>query len=87
MNFGNNIEKLGFEHSGWLKVATSENITYMGKPSTADALDDEPVWLVKRIEHHSTAGKDGFQYVTTKYSKHNVKWSERESLSYKYFWE
>lgn len=86
MNFGNNIEQMGFEKSGWLAVATSDNVTYMGKPSTPDAMADDPVWIVKKIEHPSDIGKDGLQYITTKYSKRNVKWSEKENLEYKYFW-
>lgn len=86
MNFGNNIERLGFEKSGWLKVATSDEVTYMGRPETADASDDDAVWLIKKIEHPSAPGKDGFQYITTKYSQRRVRWSEKESLEYKYFW-
>ena len=86
MIFGNNIEQMGFEKSGWQAIATSEQVTYMGKPSTPDAMAEDPVWLVKKIEHPTDTGKDGLQYITTKYSRPNVKWSEKESLEYKYFW-
>lgn len=86
MSFGNNIEAMGFEKSGWSKIATSENFTYMGKPITPDAADDDPVWTVKRIEHNPNPGKDGYQYITITYSDSRVKWSERENLEYKYFW-
>ncbi|MBR4155561.1 MAG: hypothetical protein IKU01_02500 [Bacteroidales bacterium] len=85
MNFGNNIEAMGFEKSGWSKIATSDNITYMGKPMTPDALDDDPVWTIKKIEKGGT-GKDGFEYITITYSQNRVKWNEREKLTYKYFW-
>ena len=84
MFFNNNIEKLGFEKAGWLKIAASDEVTYMGKPLTADASDDEPVWIVKKIEHPSAPGKDGFKYTTIKYSPKNVRWSEKENLEYKY---
>ena len=86
MSFGNNIEQMGFEKSGWLAIATSDNVTYMGKPSTPDAMGDDPVWIVKMIEHPTDIGKDGLQYITIKYSQPNVKWSEKEHLTYKYFW-
>ena len=84
MKFGNNIEQMGFEKSGWLAIAISDNVTYMGKPSTPDAMGDEPVWIVKKIA--ADTGKEGLQYITIKYSKPNVKWSEKENLEYKYFW-
>ncbi len=86
MSFGNNVEVMGFEKSGWSKIAQSENVTYMGKPITPEAQDDEPVWTIKKIEHPPGAGKDGFQYITIKYSQNRVKWSEKENLEYKYFW-
>lgn len=85
MSFENNIEAMGFEKSGWSRIATSENITYMGKPMTPDAKDDDPLWTVKKIEHTPEPGKDGYKYITITYSHSRVKWSDRESLTYKYF--
>ena len=85
MIFGNEIEKLGFEKAGWCKIATSETVTYLGKPMKAAAMDDEPVWIVKKIEHPNLLGKDGLRYTTIKYSAPGVKWSEKENLEYKYF--
>lgn len=84
MSFGNNIEAMGFEKSGWSKIATSENTTYMGKPMTPDAKDDDPLWTVKKIFNEGT-GKDGFEYITITYSQSRVKWSDRAKLTYKYF--
>ena len=85
MIFGNDLEKLCFEKAGWCKIATGEDVTYLGKPLKPLAYDDEPAWIIKKIEHPNLLGKDGLKYTTIRYSAPGVKWSEKENLEYKYF--
>lgn len=85
MNFGNNIEAMAFDKSGWSLVETQEDgLIYMGKPKIPDAGEDDPVWFIKRIE---TIERDfGGQTIVTKYAEGwNNKWSDRSKLTYKYF--
>lgn len=86
MNFGNNIEAMGFEKSGWSLIETSANgkTIYMGKPTKPDAKPEDPVWLIKMI--FMTENKDGSTTVEIKYTETSRnKWSDRASLIYKYF--
>jgi|GEM_PF-4876357 len=82
--FANNMEAMGFDKSGWALVETSAdgNVIYMGKPITADAKPDEPVWSIKRIV---TNEKGGIKTIETRI-EHRAKWIDKESYSYdKYF--
>ena len=85
MRFGNNMESMGFEKSGWSVVETSSdgNTIYMGKPGTPEAAEDEPVWMIKRVL--ISTSPDGSQTFITEYSQPRVRWSERHSLTYKFF--
>lgn len=85
MNFGNNIEAMGFEKSGWSLVEISPDgcTIYKGKTSKEDALPDEPVWIISRVFIANST--DGSQTIETKYAKGSFnKWSDRSKLTYKY---
>lgn len=86
MNFGNNIEAMGFEKSGWVvtEVSADGNTIYMGKPSEPEADKNSPKWLVKRVTI-TVNPETGAQEITTEYSEKHVVWNERESLTYKFF--
>lgn len=82
--FANNMEAMGFDKSGWVFIETSAdgNTIYMGKPMTADAKPDDPVWTIKRIV---TNEKGGIQTIEIRV-EHRAKWIDKEKLSYdKYF--
>lgn len=85
MNFGNNIERMGFEKAGWSLVEVSPDgcTIYQGRPSKEDALPNEPVWFIKKISIAN--GKDGSQTIQLQYSKHkNNTWEDRKNLRYVY---
>jgi hypothetical protein len=49
MSFGNNIERMGFEKSGWSLIETyPDGTVYKGKTSNPDAMIDEAVWCIMR---------------------------------------
>ena len=86
MNFGNNIEKMGFEKSGWslIEVSPDGQTIYQGRTFNPNALLDEPVWLIKRIS--IVNGKDNSQTFVIEYSISNKnKWEDRKTLRYVYF--
>ena len=86
MNFGNNIEKLGFEKSTWPMVEIipipNGNIVYRGRPKFHDARPDDPVWYIQKIviennlvvQKITTTSTDDFKY----------RWLDRETLNYMY---
>lgn len=84
--FANNMEAMGFDKSGWALVETSAdgNVIYMGKPITADAKPDEPVWTLKRIVTTKNENNNELVQIHVAYK---CKWSERASKSiiWKYF--
>lgn len=85
MSFGNNIEAMGFEKSGWslVEVSPDKCTIYKGKTFKEDAKPDEPVWFIMRIKIAN--GKDGTQTIQTEFSSTNKnKWDDRKNLTYKY---
>ena len=85
MSFGNNMEAMGFEKSGWSLVEVSPDgcTIFKGKTFKPDALPNEPVWMIARISIAN--GKDGSRIYQTQYSKTNKnKWEDRKTLSYVY---
>ena len=87
MNFGNNIEAMGFEKSGWalveVQTLSGRQTIYKGKPSKPDALEDDPVWYIQKVE--IVHGKDGYEIITTRSTDgFKYKWSERKNLNYVY---
>ena len=83
MQFGNNIEKFGFEKSTWPMVLISPNgcEIYRGRPSKSDAFPDEPVWFIQHIV--IVTGKDGSQVIETRSTDgFKYKWEDRETLKY-----
>ena len=83
MQFGNNIEKFGFEKSTWPLVLISPNGSqiYRGRPSKSDASLDEPVWFIQRIV--IVNGSDGSQVIETRSTDgFKYKWEDRENLNY-----
>lgn len=97
--FGNNIEAMAFDKSGWSKIETKVDGTiYMGKPFREEAAEDEPAWCIKRITKETD--ENGNETLTTKFchaldANNNdlgifrCKWTMRDagngSVAYKYF--
>lgn len=89
MNFGNNIEAMAFDKSGWHLIEQRDdgagNVTiYMGKSMTPEPMPEDKVWLIKKTT--VMQGKGGYQIIETKYSQPRQSWLEKESVEYKYFW-
>ena len=85
MNFGNNIERMGFEKGGWSLIEVHPDGTvYKGKTSNPDAIIDDPCWFIMRITKFK--GKDGADYyeIRSAYPSGRCKWTEKESYTYKY---
>lgn len=85
MNFGNNIERMGFEKGGWSLIEVHPDGTvYKGKTSNPDAKIDEPCWFIMKITQNK--GKDDVDYyeITIAYPLGGCKWTEKESYRYKY---
>ncbi len=84
MIFGNNIEQMGFEKSGWVIVDQSAdgNTVYMGKPSTADAKPADAVWHIRKVTTEVQA--DGSQLIMTQHAEPKGKcvWADRKNLEY-----
>ena len=84
MNFGNNIEKLGFEKSTWPMVEIENtpvgNIIYRGRPLTPDASLDDPEWYIQMIVIDSSTGAQVIETSSTDGFKY--KWTDRQNLRY-----
>lgn len=85
MNFGNNIERMGFEKGGWSLIEVHPDGTvYKGKTSDPDAKIDEPSWFIMKITQ--AKGKDNVDYyqITSAYPLGRCKWTEKESYTYRF---
>ena len=86
MSFANNLEAMAFDKGGWNRIEISANgeEVYMGKPSTNNASDSDPVWCIKRVT--TLTGKDGSQHITIQYAQpaYRCKWTDKEDYEYKY---
>ena len=90
MNFGNNIEKMAFEKGEWPVVEIMPLIDglqtiYMGKPPHSRASDDEPGWIIKRIEIWQDCPVPGGQIIYTMYARgpeNIVCWDFRHDYEY-----
>lgn len=84
MIFGNNIEQMGFEKSGWVIVDQSAdgNTVYMGKPSTADAKPADAAWHIRKVT--TEVQTDGSQLIMTQHAEPEGKcvWADRKNLEY-----
>lgn len=84
MNFGNNIEQLGFEKSGWVIIDQSAdgNTVYMGKPSIADAKPADAAWHIRKVT--TEVQDDGSQLIMTQHAEPHGKcvWADRKNLEY-----
>ncbi len=84
MIFGNNIEQMGFEKSGWVIVDQSAdgNTVYMGKPSTAGAKPADAAWHIRKVTTEDQA--DGSKITTAQYAEPEGKcvWADRKNLEY-----
>ena len=84
MIFGNNIEQMGFEKSGWVIVDQSAdgNTVYMGKPSTKDTKPADASWHIRKVV--TEVQEDGSQITTTQYAEPEGKcvWADRKNLEY-----
>ena len=87
MNFGNNIEKMGFEKGEWPVVEKSHdgNTIYMGRPPHSSARSGEPGWIIKRINILQDVPKPGCQTIHTMYARdprNIVCWDNRYFYEY-----
>lgn len=87
MNFGNNIEKMGFEKGEWpfVEISPDGNTIYMGRPPHSSALVEEPGWIIKRIEILPDMPKPGYQTIHTTYARdprNIVCWDNRYNYEY-----
>ena len=84
MNFGNNIEAMGFEKSGWSLVETSPDgsVVYKGKPKISGATESMPVWYIIKIV--ITVQEDGSEIIKTMQAINNgnISWEQRKILRY-----
>ena len=90
MHIGNNIEKFGFDKSGWqlTEVSADGKTIYMGKTNVATALPENHAWYIKRVTITATA--DGGQLIKEEIAvgpndQWEHSWDERASLTYRYF--
>ena len=83
MQFGNNIEKFGFEKSNWpmMWISSDGGLIYRGRPSKTDAREDEPVWYIQQVIIRSTP--EGHKQIETKSTDgFGYRWDERTTLEY-----
>ena len=84
MIFGNNIEAMASEKSGWAIIDQSADgrVIYMGKPVSDTVKLSENAWLIKKIT--TTTNADGSQIIKTQYAEPRYKcaWNERKELEY-----
>ena len=84
MIFGNNIEAMASEKSGWAIIDQSADgsVIYMGKPVSDTVKLSENAWLIKKIT--TTTNDDGSQIIKTQYAEPRYKcaWNERKELEY-----
>ena len=90
MHIGNNIEKFGFDKSGWqlTEVSADGNTIYMGKTNIATALPEHHAWFIKRVTISAT--EEGGQLIKEEIAvgpndQWEHSWDERASLTYRYF--
>ena len=83
MNFGNNIEKFGFDKGVWplVEVSPDGNTIYMGKPPHENAGAHEKGWVIKKII--KTTEPNGLQIIETTYSD-GGSWYDRYNLIFKF---
>ena len=84
MHFGNNIEKFGFEKSGWPITEVNEypdgsQEIYMGKSIKPEPSTGEPVWLVRKITIRKGTSTTIIIEQTNDWK--NI-WDDRKSLEY-----
>lgn len=84
MSFGNNIEAMASEKSGWAIIDQSADgsVIYMGKPISDSVKLSDNAWLIKKIT--TTTNEDGSQIIKTQYAEPRYKcsWNERKELEY-----
>ena len=84
MIFGNNIEAMASEKSGWAIIDKSADgsVIYMGKPVSDTVKLSENAWLIKKIT--TTTNDDGSQIIKTQYAepKYKSAWNDRKDLEY-----
>ena len=87
MNFGNNIEKMGFEKGEWpfVEISRDGNTIFMGRPPHSRASYEEPGWIIKRIDILQDTPKPGYQTIETGYAydpRNKVCWDYRYDYVY-----
>ena len=84
MNFGNNIEAMASEKSGWAIIDQSADgsVIYMGKPVNDNVKLSDNAWLIKKITTETDG--DGSQIIKTQYAEPRYKcaWNDRKDLEY-----
>ena len=84
MNFGNNIEKFGFEKSTWAIVEIIDlddgQEIYKGKAQGLNPSTSDPVWLIRKITVRK--GDFGETITTEQTSDFNNVWDNRANLTY-----
>ena len=84
MIFGNNIEAMASEKSGWAIIDKSADgsVIYMGKPVDDSIKLSDNAWLIKKIT--TETNDDGSQIIKTQYAEPRYKcaWNERKELEY-----
>ena len=84
MIFGNNMEAMASEKSGWAIIDQSADgsVIYMGKPVSDSVKLSDNAWLIKKIT--TTTNEDSSQIIKTQYAEPRYKcsWNERKELEY-----
>lgn len=84
MIFGNNIEAMASEKSGWAIIDQSADgsVIYMGKPASDSVGFSDQAWLIKKITTETK--DDGSQIIKTQYAEPRYKcaWNDRKDLEY-----
>lgn len=84
MIFGNNIEAMASEKSGWAIIDQSADgsVIYMGKPASDSVGFSDQAWLIKKITTETK--DDGSQIIKTQYAepKYKSAWNDRKDLEY-----
>lgn len=86
MIFGNNIERMAFEKSGWvLTYVYPDGTVYKCKPTRSDAMLDNPCWYIMRTI--KVSGKDGVDVYETSmaYPFGKCSLEDFEKLDYRHF--
>lgn len=86
MNFGNNIEAMGFEKSGWSIIETSADgsTIYMGKPKFEGADTRENVWYIRRITTETDGQGKEIVTIMNAANSGSISWARRETTEYSF---